>query len=177
MGALPSADSWQDYRWGVGPYVDGLFVQANFGIVTKMGFWLYPQPDAWGAGIVEVPNYHDFDTLVEHVNYLEDSHLMMGFPTYSSPLGPVGRVGHIPGKLNPELQQLMSPGWPSDVQIEDYGKKRGGPAGRARLQFYGPEKTIRANWEYTQERVARAIPGSTFRLEEILALPLDSDHD
>lgn len=25
---------------GYGPYVDGLFSQSNFGIVTKMGFWM-----------------------------------------------------------------------------------------------------------------------------------------
>lgn len=27
-------------KYGYGPYVDGLFSQSNFGIVTKMGFWM-----------------------------------------------------------------------------------------------------------------------------------------
>lgn len=31
-------------RWGIGPYVDGLFTQSNLGIVTKMTYWLTPRP-------------------------------------------------------------------------------------------------------------------------------------
>ncbi len=38
-----------------GPWIDGMFSQSNFGIVTKMGFWLMPQPDAYLTGTVSVP--------------------------------------------------------------------------------------------------------------------------
>ena len=44
MGALPDADTWQEYKHGFGPDPSGLFPQGNFGIVTKMGFRLMPQP-------------------------------------------------------------------------------------------------------------------------------------
>lgn len=37
------------YKWGVGPYLDGLFTQSNLGIVTKMGVWLMPEPEAFAA--------------------------------------------------------------------------------------------------------------------------------
>jgi 4-cresol dehydrogenase (hydroxylating) len=33
------------YKWGTGPFVDGLFVQSNLGIVTKAGVWLMPKPE------------------------------------------------------------------------------------------------------------------------------------
>jgi 4-cresol dehydrogenase (hydroxylating) len=33
------------YRWGVGPHVDGMFTQSNFGVVTRMTTWLTPCPD------------------------------------------------------------------------------------------------------------------------------------
>src|SRR6516164_3863743 len=46
MGALPNSKSWQHNRWGYGPWVDGLFRQSNFGVVTKMGFYLMPRPEA-----------------------------------------------------------------------------------------------------------------------------------
>lgn len=36
-------------RWGVGPAVDGLFSQSNFGIVTRMTVWLMPAPEAFQA--------------------------------------------------------------------------------------------------------------------------------
>lgn len=32
------------YRWGAGPYIDGLFSQSNLGIVTKMTIWLMKAP-------------------------------------------------------------------------------------------------------------------------------------
>jgi 4-cresol dehydrogenase (hydroxylating) len=32
------------YRYGVGPFLDGLFTQGNLGIVTRMTFWLSPRP-------------------------------------------------------------------------------------------------------------------------------------
>lgn len=39
------------YKWGVGPYLDGLFAQSNFGIVVKAGIWLMPKPECfdWAA--------------------------------------------------------------------------------------------------------------------------------
>ncbi|MES1257035.1 MAG: FAD-binding oxidoreductase [Acidobacteriota bacterium] len=41
---LPNARAGQVYRWGVGPSLDGLFSQSNFGIVTEMTLWLMPAP-------------------------------------------------------------------------------------------------------------------------------------
>ncbi len=167
MGALPGADTWQDYRYGVGPYVDGLFGQGNFGIVTKMGFWLMPQPEAWFTGTISVPNYGDYTALVEEVNYLEDSGLMTGQVAYTSPLN----------APSPELTALMANGWPSDAAIEAYAKQKGGPAWRARLQFYGPEKTVRANWEYALERVRRRVPAATGGNEQLRTLPLTPEQE
>ena len=46
MGALPNSKTWQHNRWGYGPWVDGLFRQGNIGVVTKMGFYLMPRPEA-----------------------------------------------------------------------------------------------------------------------------------
>jgi 4-cresol dehydrogenase (hydroxylating) flavoprotein subunit len=37
------------YRWGLGPVLDGLFTQSNFGIVTRMTIWLMPAPEHFQA--------------------------------------------------------------------------------------------------------------------------------
>ena len=37
------------YRWGVGPSLDGLFLQSNLGVVTRMTFWLMPAPEYFQA--------------------------------------------------------------------------------------------------------------------------------
>lgn len=44
FGNIDNAQTKDLYRWGVGPSLDGLFTQSNFGIVTKMTFWLQPKP-------------------------------------------------------------------------------------------------------------------------------------
>ncbi len=47
MGALPGSRAWNVYKRGLGPTPDQLFMQSNFGIVTKMGVWLMPQPEVY----------------------------------------------------------------------------------------------------------------------------------
>ncbi len=42
IGAFASAGA---YKWGFGPYVDGLFAQGGFGIVTAMTLSLEPRPE------------------------------------------------------------------------------------------------------------------------------------
>lgn len=37
------------HRWGVGPYLDGLFTQSNLGVVTRMSIWLMPAPEYFQA--------------------------------------------------------------------------------------------------------------------------------
>jgi 4-cresol dehydrogenase (hydroxylating) len=65
MGALPGSRSWQAHKRGFGPSSDGLFMQSNFGIVTKMGVWLMPQPERYVACLVTTPRQEDLETLVD----------------------------------------------------------------------------------------------------------------
>jgi len=49
FGHFPAAKTTHLYKWGVGPYLDGLFTQSNLGIVTKLGVWLTPTPERFEA--------------------------------------------------------------------------------------------------------------------------------
>src|SRR5580704_1576384 len=46
---FPSAQAAPVYHWGVGPALDGLFSQSNYGIVTRMTVWLMPRPEYFQA--------------------------------------------------------------------------------------------------------------------------------
>ena len=46
---FPGAHAAPAYRWGVGPSLDGMFSQSNFGIVTRMTQWLMPAPEYFQA--------------------------------------------------------------------------------------------------------------------------------
>jgi 4-cresol dehydrogenase (hydroxylating) len=47
FGHFPNAKAGRVYRYGIGPFIDGLFAQSNFGIVTRLGLWLMPRPEAF----------------------------------------------------------------------------------------------------------------------------------
>jgi 4-cresol dehydrogenase (hydroxylating) len=49
FGRFTSAHAAPLYRWGVGPVLDGLFSQSNFGVVTRMTLWLMPAPEYFQA--------------------------------------------------------------------------------------------------------------------------------
>jgi hypothetical protein len=78
MGALPNSRTWQQYKYGFGPYVDGIFTQSNYGIVTKMGVWLYPMPEMRFTGIVSVPKHDDLTPMVDTLSYLMNSNIVQG---------------------------------------------------------------------------------------------------
>ena len=101
MGALPNSQTWQQYKFGIGPWIDGLFSQSNFGVVTKMGFWLMPEPDAYLTGTVSVPKHQDLVELVDILNYLENSGIVNGMPQLGSPL-----LGGFFAPLGTELSDL-----------------------------------------------------------------------
>jgi len=168
MAALANDASWADYKYGYGPYVAGLFGQANFGIVTKMGFWLLPRPEAYRRGTVSVPKRRDIVKLVEHVNYLENLGLI-GMPGFRSPLG-------FAQAREPELRALVTkPGGPSDEELDRFAESKGLPSWSVELQFYGPEKTIAGSWDYVQQRIGSSIPGARFEEGAVYRFPLTAE--
>ena len=173
MGALPGAKTWQQYKSGYGPWIDGLFSQSNFGVVTKMGFWLMPQPEAYLSGIVEVFKHDDLVRFVDILNELENSGIFTGMPYLGSPL--LG--GLDPGDTYkkgppPEVQAVLDmPGGPTPQALEDISARLGKGVWAAKIQFYGPTKVVQAQWEHCKDRFA-AIPGAKSTDGELMSLPL-----
>ena len=62
MGSVKNSTTWQAFKWGYGPYLDGIFTQSNFGVVTKMGFWLMPAPPSYKPFVVQ---YEDMDDVAK----------------------------------------------------------------------------------------------------------------
>jgi (+)-pinoresinol hydroxylase len=164
MGALPGSHSWQEYKHGFGPDPASLFGQGNFGIVTKMGFRLMPQPEHWRNGLVTVPKRHDFIPLVDTVNYLTDL-AIIGEPWYGSPLLPL--LG------NAEFRKAAEDF--DEAQLDRQAAAANLPSWRVELQFYGSERTTLANWEYAKELLARNIPAARFTDGESLQVPLTAE--
>lgn len=71
MGALDIGTAWTLYRPGYGPSFDALFTQSNYGIVTKMGLWLMPAPDAYVIGEIQFAHEDDLGVLVDTLRGLQ----------------------------------------------------------------------------------------------------------
>jgi 4-cresol dehydrogenase (hydroxylating) len=49
LGHYDHARAHRTYRYGIGPFLDGLFSQSSYGVVTRMGIWLMPRPEDFCA--------------------------------------------------------------------------------------------------------------------------------
>lgn len=76
MGSIKGSTAWQAFKWGYGPYVDGLFTQSNFGIVTKLGLWLMPRPPVYKPFMIRHGEMGDVARIVEAMRPLRVSNLI-----------------------------------------------------------------------------------------------------
>jgi FAD/FMN-containing dehydrogenase len=183
MGALPNSETWQEYKSGFGPWVDGMFSQSNFGVVTKMGFWLMPEPDSYLSGTVIVPRHDDLIPLVRILNYLENTRVSNGMPDLASPLLGIPMLSEFAARFDqgttpfdrpqdPELaQRIAKSGGLASPDLDEYAVRKGIGYWSAKLSFYGAAKANAANWAFAKEKYAE-IPGVKFEEGENYKLPL-----
>lgn len=76
FGHYPGAQADRVYRYGVGPALDGLFCQSNLGIVTKIGLWLMPEPEAFAFFYALVDRPDEIAPLVDALRPLRMSGLI-----------------------------------------------------------------------------------------------------
>ncbi|WP_372794569.1 FAD-binding oxidoreductase [Pontiella sp.] len=65
FGHFPGAQTQNLYRHGIGPELDGLFPQGNFGIVTSACIDLMPKPEAHMAAIVKIADEKELPKLID----------------------------------------------------------------------------------------------------------------
>ena len=65
MGAKTGSSAWHVYKGGFGPSLDGLLMQSNLGIVTRMGVWLMPRPETIVTCMLKAPRVSDLGPLID----------------------------------------------------------------------------------------------------------------
>jgi 4-cresol dehydrogenase (hydroxylating) flavoprotein subunit len=68
---LPKAAKQHLFKNPYGPLLDGLFVQANYGIVTSVGLWLMPRPPAIRSFFFSFPDDGDLGEITDLVRPLK----------------------------------------------------------------------------------------------------------
>ncbi|GAA3841214.1 MULTISPECIES: FAD-binding oxidoreductase [Streptomyces] len=80
FGAQEDNPTWHLYKRGLGPVVDPLFAQSNYGIVTKAGVWLQRRPKAYAPLYLSVPRYHQLAQVIDVVRELRLDGILRGIP-------------------------------------------------------------------------------------------------
>lgn len=139
-----------------GPSVDGLFLQSNLGVVTKIGMWMTPQPQAFMSCSMEVDEDVDLalmiDTLGElkRQDVLQNSPIIRNIVAWSSSAGPrkeyyVGE-GAMPPHVVKEIQKKLQTGY-----------------WMCKFAFYGPKNVVLERFAATKQLVDQRAPKARLR--------------
>ena len=161
MGAMAGNSAWHAHRRGFGPSVDSLFMQSNFGIVTKMGKWLTPRPEVYAPVEVRAGRESDLEALIDTVRPL----LLDGTVT-NVPL--LGALTGAASMMKPRAQWHDGPGPLPPAFYEAARAELGLGFWNLRLALYGPDAVVDVQLARVKEAFARGVPDA-----EVVARKLD----
>ncbi|AEO67281.1 uncharacterized protein THITE_2043743 [Thermothielavioides terrestris NRRL 8126] len=166
MGALPNNNTWQAFPYGFGPYSDGIFSQSNFGIVTKMGMTLMPNPGGYESFMYTFPNDDDLAQLIDIIRPLRISNILENVAQVRHVTQYIAASGHPRSKFytgpGPVPQDVIRAA-AAETPVGDHAWAYYGMA-------YGPAH-IRAHKLALIDREFRRIPGA--RRIDPATLPAD----
>ena len=130
MGAMGGSKTWNLYRNGYGPGWDTMFCQSNLGIVTKLGLWLMPEPEAVAGYDFEFDKPDDLGWAIDTImplrrdgliqqspsigNWLRSAAVMTTREQWTKDKGPLGDT------VVQAIRDKFKIGWWS-VQVRFYG--------------------------------------------------------
>ena len=141
MGGVQNTTSWQSFRYGYGPTLDGLFTQSNFGIVTKMGLWMMPAPEGHRSGLAIWPEPGDIEKLVDTIRPLR----------FDGTIGNFGTLGN--ATLFTAAAELRSnlytgPGAIPQSVVMKYAREKGLGAWMYLFSVYGRKDRVASDWAH-----------------------------
>jgi len=148
MGGVSRGDSWHVYPRGFGPSLDGLFMQSNFGIVTKMGVWLMPTPECYLSGSVCVAKESDLEPLIDVVRRLLLDRVIENYPVLANTLS-------VAGCFSPRDRWYGGDGPVPESVVEDIRRELGIGRWNMRFALYGSEAVVDAQFAAVTAALSR----------------------
>ncbi|MCP5397159.1 MAG: FAD-binding oxidoreductase [Sphingomonadaceae bacterium] len=137
MGSIDKGNTWQAFKWGYGPYLDGIFTQSNFGVVTKLGMWLMPKPPVYKPFVVRYPNMEDVAKATDTIRPFRMNNLI---PNGVLIMGALYQLAMFEQRAN--LSDTDGP--IPDAIIKAEAEKNGLGMWNVYFALYGTEETIAA---------------------------------
>lgn len=139
-----------------GPTIDGLFLQSNLGIVTKMGIYLTPQPQAYMACSFAMPEMDDLATITELFGHLRRN----GTIPY---LAYVFSVGEWISFYRRRAEWWDGKGPIPDERLREIIKELDTGFWNARFGLYGPTSLVEAQYAEVRKTVEKHAPTGTLK--------------
>jgi 4-cresol dehydrogenase (hydroxylating) len=160
MGSLPNSNTWQVFKWGYGPYLDGIFTQSNYGIVTKFGFWLMPAPPAYKPFVIRYQNEEDIEEIVEimrplRINGVIPNAVVIAHALYEAPV--VAR----------RSDYVTGPGSIPDAAVRKLIKDHNLGIWNVYAALYGTEEQIALSWKIVTQAFGRSGKGRILTQEDV----------
>jgi hypothetical protein len=149
--AVSNSPSAHLSKFTFGPSIEGLFLQSNLGIVTKLGIWLTPAPQAFMSCSFDMPDFDDVETIVDV-------------------FGPLRRDGLLPNTVYvsnvTEWLGMMGPRedfWPHNTSIPDWRVKelqKQFDLGywNAKFGLYGARDVVQAHFDQLKKIIEKKAP-------------------
>jgi (+)-pinoresinol hydroxylase len=161
-GALPDARLWACYHYGFGPYIDGMFSQSNFGVVTKGCFWLKPRWEVSQSFTISSYSDNDMQPMIDALKELRNHEVINGFgigsPIRQSMATNDGRRPYGVPEVNTLLRRRdggSSAEWEALAQKTRIPVVEGGGGAR------GPAPIVKAQLDYAVDFLQRRkVPGT-----------------
>ncbi|MHB9796446.1 FAD-binding oxidoreductase [Pseudomonas sp. MT3] len=160
MGGVKGENSWQVFKWGYGPSLDGIFTQSNFGICTKMGFWLMPKPPKYKPFAIRFENESDIAEIVEVLRPLRIAQIIPNALVIANVLWEAGSANVRRSDYTRE------PGATPDSVVRQIMKDKGLGAWNVYAALYGTEEQVAVNWKIVQQAIAALGKGTLITEEQ-----------
>ena len=160
MGGVKGDKAWQVFKWGYGPTLDGMFTQSNYGICTKMGFWLMPKPPVFKPFEIKFENDADINEIVEMLRPLRIANIIPNSVVIAGTLWEAATCGVR------RSDYLSTPGATPDSVIEQIRKDKHLGAWNVYCALYGTQEQVDVNWKIVTETIKRAGKGKIVTQEE-----------
>lgn len=139
MGGIENSNSWQVFKWGYGPYLDGIFTQSNMGICTKMGIWLMPAPPAYKPFCLSFPDEADIEDIIETLRPLRIANIIPNAFTIAS-------TSYEAASIAKRSDYHTGKGYMTEEELARLRKDKNMGAWNVYAALYGDEKSIEHNW-------------------------------
>jgi 4-cresol dehydrogenase (hydroxylating) len=144
-GAMDNNPAWPLYKRGLGPTSTELFMQSNFGIVTKMGYWLMPKPDIYMPLWLQLWDDSQMPAVVDVLRSLMLDGTINMRPQITNTLC-------MASMLTARAEWYDGPGAMPDSIIDKIAKDLGLGRWLMRFALYGDESVIDYNFAKIKER-------------------------